>query len=867
MKDSKKRKGTKVVLTRGKRVSLRCPLAIDRTDLEYNYDADTAQIRLTVENMGGGGVSDDSVESAIVVIRLFDAKGEPVPCTKNEYFAKLLRFGDEGLPSGSQITFRLTPDCDGGQRVTNLEIYISRVRYADGTVTDYLRGDFFDLPGDAIPLQKKHKKDLPAITEKFGASARYVPEALTEIIWRCTCGEFCESDQCTTCGATKAELFDYFATEAPKAPAAPIVTAPAQSATDHMGTPAASASDSASSPNANQATAEYDTGTFAGIRDAAQDAQTVPAAPDTASNESAPVKPAPAKSKKKKVDKLKITLIAAISVSGVILAFVVDLLIFIMVARVNHGGSSTETTTNPPITTLPPVTDEPISDEEKIVRAYLEQNNFDNALGYARSSGCSDELIREILTTAVDYYTNVAPDVDMAMKYAEELNDISSIESLNLQKYNEAIAKGDFTTAIKYAEKLTTDKDAELLAAAEGLLQSQLSANDFDAAIQTANTYPTTTKEADIKLAAINYYTEQHEYDKAIELAQESSAADQVASIAKLAVTYYSEQQNYERAADYVKLTGDTADIAALLPNFSEAALKRHLPLFFSYLTFDAKQAVHASVMSANDTAGVVDVYGNAYWGADQAYTASESGKIVVSIKSTQNTTVLLFSDGSVSAFFNNDYSQDYGQCDVQSWRNIVAIDASNYHTVGLTADGTVVATGRKDEGQCNVGEYTDVVAVAAGSYHTMMLRSDGTVASVGMTTSNQCNTSDWTDIVMISAGHLHSVGLKSDGTVVAAGSSGSGRCDVDGWNNVIQISAGESCTVGLTANGTLLLASDDSNDGDVSKMSNIIWVSAGSDSVTALRSDGGLVSTGSTLPVLDHVAGQVISTNVYGVH
>lgn len=860
MKESKKQKGTKVTMTKGKRVSLRCPLIIDSTELEHNYDASCAQVCLTVENMGGGGVTEDSVESAIVVIRLFDAKGELVPCTKNEYFAKLLRFGEEGLQSGAQITFRLTPDCDGGLRVENVEVYISRVRYTDGSVTDYLRGDFFDLPGDPIPLHKKHKKNLDAITAKFGNSALYEPEEMTEIIWRCTCGEFSEAEQCATCGATKAELFEYFGT-ASKQSAKIAVARSADDPTVSSDENTDSDIPSADAP-ATDATTEYNA-LAAGALAAANDSAAVDLADEDSeeddSHEFRPIAPPP-----KKTDKLKISLIIAIIASAILLALIIGLLVFTLVLRDRQSNpKETEITTEAPITTIrPEVTDDPISDNEKLVRTYLEANDFDNALGYARASGCSQDLIKEVLAAAVRYYTEVEPNTEKAMQYAQELSDTDSIESLNLKSYNDAMQKGDYETAISYANKLTQDKDAKLSAAAEGLLQSQLSAGNFDAAMQTAKTYQTVTTADDVSRAAITHHTNKQEFEEALALAQSLEDEELVATVAKSAVTYYVGIQNYDSAADYVRLTGDSNDIVTLLPHFTKPAIKKNLSVFFPYLTFEDKQAIHASVMSAGKDAGIVDVYGNAFWGTDGSSRVSETGKTVVSIKCTKTTTILLYSDGTVAAFGDN----TFGQCDVQNWSNIVAIDASDYHTIGLTADGKVFAAGRNSENQCNVWSYSGAVAIAAGGFHTVVLFSDGTVVSTGENSSGQCNTSKWEDVVMISAGFLHSVGLKSDGTVVAAGSSTTGRCDVDEWTNVIQVAAGESCTVGLTADGKLLLASGDTNSGDVADMSNVIWVDAGSNSVTALQKDGKLLTTGATPPDLTYVSGFEILTRIYGV-
>ena len=88
-----------------------------------------------------------------------------------------------------------------------------------------------------------------------------------------------------------------------------------------------------------------------------------------------------------------------------------------------------------------------------------------------------------------------------------------------------------------------------------------------------------------------------------------------------------------------------------------------------------------------------------------------------------------------------------YGQCDVDSWNNIVAVAAGEVHTVGLRSDGTVVVAGDNVWGECNVDGWTDIVAVAAGWGHTVGLRSDGTVVATGWNDAGQCDVSDWKNI------------------------------------------------------------------------------------------------------------------------
>ena len=118
--------------------------------------------------------------------------------------------------------------------------------------------------------------------------------------------------------------------------------------------------------------------------------------------------------------------------------------------------------------------------------------------------------------------------------------------------------------------------------------------------------------------------------------------------------------------------------------------------------------------------------------------------------------TVGLKSNGTVIAVGDN----SCGQCKTSSWRNIVAIAAGYYHTVGLKADGTVVAVGGNDEvnpfdddifknnyGQCDTADWQDIVAISAGAYHTVGLKADGTVVAVGSNEHGQCNVQGWVEI------------------------------------------------------------------------------------------------------------------------
>ena len=205
--------------------------------------------------------------------------------------------------------------------------------------------------------------------------------------------------------------------------------------------------------------------------------------------------------------------------------------------------------------------------------------------------------------------------------------------------------------------------------------------------------------------------------------------------------------------------------------------------------------------------------------------------------------TIGLKADGSVIAVGANGSDQ----CNVDGWSDIVAISAGGYHTVGLKADGSVVSVGSNGSNRCDVDDWSDIVAISAGGSHTVGLKADGSVITTGANGYDQCNVDDWTDIVAISAGDNHTVGLKADGSVVAVGYNYFGQCDVDGWSDIVAISAGSSHTVGLKADGTVVAVGANNNDRcGVDDWTDIVAISAGCYHTVGLKADGTVVAVGS---------------------
>jgi alpha-tubulin suppressor-like RCC1 family protein len=204
--------------------------------------------------------------------------------------------------------------------------------------------------------------------------------------------------------------------------------------------------------------------------------------------------------------------------------------------------------------------------------------------------------------------------------------------------------------------------------------------------------------------------------------------------------------------------------------------------------------------------------------------------------------TVGITEDGTVVAVGNN----DYGQCNVGGWTNIVQVAAGCHHTVGITEDGTVVAVGNNEARQCNVGGWTGIAQVAAGGDHTVGLKEDGTVVAVGYNKYGQCNVGGWTGIAQVAAGGDHTVGLKSDDTVVAVGYNEYGQCNVGSWTEIVLVTAGRQHTVGLKDDGTVVAVGDNEyKQCNVGSWTEIRNVAAGGQHTVGLKDDGTVVAVG----------------------
>jgi methionine-rich copper-binding protein CopC len=102
----------------------------------------------------------------------------------------------------------------------------------------------------------------------------------------------------------------------------------------------------------------------------------------------------------------------------------------------------------------------------------------------------------------------------------------------------------------------------------------------------------------------------------------------------------------------------------------------------------------------------------------------------------------------------------------------MLMVDGGTNHSVGVTADGTVVSWGNTSNANLVVPDgLADVKAVSAGNDFTVALKYDGTVIAWGESGNNRINVpAGLTDVVKISSSGYQTIALKSDGTHVAWG-------------------------------------------------------------------------------------------------
>lgn len=165
--------------------------------------------------------------------------------------------------------------------------------------------------------------------------------------------------------------------------------------------------------------------------------------------------------------------------------------------------------------------------------------------------------------------------------------------------------------------------------------------------------------------------------------------------------------------------------------------------------------------------------------------------------------------DGTVVATGNN----DAGQCQVQDWKNVVAVAAGYIHTFGLCRDGTVLIAGNHTDGLYDFAARASIRALCSGSLLAAGVTEDGHIFVTGTSVDADQNAaswishnwgSGWTEIVTAACGPACVLGVRQDGTVAVAGEC---EASVSDWTDIADAAAGPDYVLGLTRDGSLRYA------------------------------------------------------------
>jgi alpha-tubulin suppressor-like RCC1 family protein len=225
-------------------------------------------------------------------------------------------------------------------------------------------------------------------------------------------------------------------------------------------------------------------------------------------------------------------------------------------------------------------------------------------------------------------------------------------------------------------------------------------------------------------------------------------------------------------------------------------------------------------------------------------------GKSITGVTGTTARWVSVGDAGAIVAWGSN----RYGECNVPAPNTgFVAIAASERHSLGLKADSSIVAWGGNHNGECDVpAPNTGFVAIAAGNAHwddtdpyshtdeeySLGLKADGSIVAWGWNGGGECDVpSPNTGFVAIATHGGCSFGLKSDGTIVAWGHGHWGRCDVPSPNaDFVAVAPG----LGLKSDGSIV------GWGVPSPNAGFVAIAGSGSHYLGLKADGSIVAWGS---------------------
>lgn len=132
------------------------------------------------------------------------------------------------------------------------------------------------------------------------------------------------------------------------------------------------------------------------------------------------------------------------------------------------------------------------------------------------------------------------------------------------------------------------------------------------------------------------------------------------------------------------------------------------------------------------------------------------------------------------------------GQCNTQSWENVVAIAAGNFDSYGLTKDGKILHCGYGDMDK--IASWQGISRIFAGNSVLGALRQDGSFLCTAASAQHE----EWKNLSDLAVNIGWSAGLTREGTVLCT------EFDLTGWKDILALYASETLLAGVRLDGTV---------------------------------------------------------------
>lgn len=707
-----------------------CPVTLERAVFVYDYELGNKLIQFVLRNNG-----DRPVAGAVVRFRCYDILGN---CLY------------PGSAPDSGITYSgLTckpGECFADRRavklwsydIVNYDAWVTQVTFTDGTSLDFSPEDYIVRPVRTALRELLDGKTEKALRSSWGRKARYVPAAINETLWSCTCGKICADEKCPDCGAKRGTLAPHFGAEATQKYARSLarrrgVLRAAVVLVLLAGMLAAAG-----------AGLRYATGT---LYPAATAEITERFLAEGRYDEALGFV------RKRKDTELEQKVLRAareeaLSASDYEKALMYDSIlaepdpepIYRAAAEAAMAGMEMRTVDFTAAGYGLLTADEELYD--KLIHGlidYCEANAlYRQAVSYTKMlHAMNEEALADVFDDAIAK-SMARENYDEALSWAEQHPDGSRLDTLTSEIFGRLFDAGDLERALvlasrydeegAYLEEIYARADAQFIAA---------HITDFYFSVMNPD-------------ARMAWHKQPLAIGKEAAYIDADGAVRGLKDVAWTGAVSLSMNEFHTLCLfsdGHVEAVGNTGygrcSVSSWEDVVSIAAGERH----------SVALKAGGRVLAVGDNSdGQCEVTA---WAA------------MVDIAAGRRHTVALRTDGTVRACGSN----ASGQCNVEGYDDIIDIAAGDWTTVLLHRDGSVTVLGNTALGISDANEWVDIVDIAAGSSHVLGLKADGTVVMAGRPSFGSAGSVEgWTNVVDIAAGSVCVAGLKDDGTLFISG-------------------------------------------------------------------------------------------------